>query len=350
MVLLLAIATNLIINGAMQVAQRGTSDTGFTSSSYMADRFRINVSNMGTWDGANSSTAPSGFTNSCRFDCTTADSSPAATDFVNFKQIFEGQNLQHLKYGTASAESLTLSFWVRSNKTGTYTVELDRENTDFNSISYSISSANTWEYKTVTFSGLTSSSIPNDNTEGLKINWWLGAGSNYSSGTQTNNTWHTTTANRLASGQVNLADSTDNDWYITGVQLEVGSVATPFERRSYGDELAKCQRYYWNLLLEKGQTDVYLGNAAQYNSSTAFMVLHPPVTMRAEPSLDVSNGTAHFATLVNEIVNSFSTWGIDGRNSAAAFTVSASVSGTAGQALFTRSQNTSAKFAFSAEL
>jgi hypothetical protein len=253
----------------MQVAQRGTSDTGFSSSSFAADRFRINISNMGTWDSANSSVAPLGFTNSSRFDCTVADASPAAADFVNFKQIFEGQNLQHLKYGTASAESLTLSFWVRSNKTGTYTVELDRENTDFNSISYSISVADTWEYKTVTFSGLTSSSIPNDNTEGLKINWWLGAGSNYTSGTQTNNTWHTTTANRLASGQVNLADSTDNEWYITGVQLEVGSVATPFEHRSYGDELARCQRYYqkvdappnsYSAQYSGGATNKFFGN------------------------------------------------------------------------------------------
>jgi hypothetical protein len=280
---------NLIINGAMQVAQRGTSDTGFSSSSYAADRFRINVSNMGTWNGSNSSTAPDGFTNSCKFVCATADASPASADFINFKQIFEGQDLQHLKYGTSSSESLTLSFWVRSNKTGTYTVELDRESTDFNSISYTISSADTWEYKTVTFSGLTGSSIPNDNTEGLKINWWLAGGSNYSSGTQINNTWHTTTANRLASGQVNLADAVSNEWYITGVQLEVGTVATPFEHRSYGDELARCQRYYYRAVLSA--SDIW-GSGYNQNTTVTRNIIHFPVTMRTQPTAVETTGTS----------------------------------------------------------
>ena len=340
---------NLIINGSMQVAQRGTSDTGFTSSSYMADRFRINVSNMGTWDGANSSTSPSGFTNSCRFDCTTADASPAAADFVNFKQIFEGQNLQHLKYGTASAESLTLSFWVRSNKTGTYTVELDRENADFNSISYSISSADTWEYKTVTFSGLTSSSIPNDNTEGLKINWWLGGGSNYSSGTQTNNTWHTTTANRLASGQVNLADSTSNEWYITGVQLETGSVATPFEHRSYGDELARCQRYYYKL--SAASNDRYFMGLAE-NSTVFYGVMHSPVTMRTDPTLETSGTATHFklAYSTDTTCNALPTLANSTQNTALIGGAIVASGLTANQAVMLASNSASSYLALTAEL
>ena len=158
------------------------------------------------------------------------------------------------------------------------------------------------------------------------------------------------TSNRATSNQVNFFDSTDNNFYITGVQLEVGEVATPFEHRSYGDELARCQRYYWNPLLEKGQTNTYLGNGAQYDGLTSFMVLHPPVTMRTEPSADFSNSTGHFAKLANNSATNFSTFTLDGSNSAACITVSYNASGSNGHANFVRAQNTASKFAFSAEL
>ena len=237
---------NLIINGAMQVAARGTSTSGATGSGYFStDRWQIANSSLGTWTVSKSTTAPDGFSNSFKMDCTTADASPAAGDFLIFRQHVEAQNLQHLKFGTSSAQSLTLSFWVRSNKTGTYIAELlqpDASNRHINK-AYTISSADTWEYKTITFAGDTSGVINNDNGTGFQVNWWLGAGSDFTSGTLQTSWGAVTSANR-AVGSVNLADSTSNEWYITGVQLELGETATPFEHRSYGDELARCQRYY----------------------------------------------------------------------------------------------------------
>jgi len=238
---------NLIINGAMQVAQRGTSFTSVTSSAYHLDRW-LDVMNMGTWTIAQSSDAPDGFSNSLRWDCTTANASPSSGSEVIFVTRFEGQDLQHLKYGTSNASSLTLSFWVKSNKTGTYTVEFDQYGDRQISRTYTINSADTWEYKTLTVPGDTGGSIDNDNSAEFQLLWWLGAGSNLTSGTLNTSAWaSTTTANRVSSSNVNLADSTNNDWSITGIQLEVGDTATPFEHRSYGEELALCQRYYYQL-------------------------------------------------------------------------------------------------------
>ena len=237
---------NIVLNPKMAIAQRGTSFTGKTADHYIVDRFTMFVNGaMGTWTTAQSTTVPTGkgFAKSIKMDCTTADASPASSDILSVQQRFEGQDLQQLKKGTSSAEKLTASFYVRSNKTGTYIAELeDRDNTRYVSQSYTISSADTWEKKTVTFPADTSGALNNDNGESLRLNFWLGGGSNFTSGTL-GTTWHTTSANR-AVGQVNLADSTSNEWYVTGLQLEVGSQATPFEHRSYGEELRLCQRYF----------------------------------------------------------------------------------------------------------
>ena len=234
---------NLIINGAMQVAQRGTSFAGATTA-YHTDRW-VDVMNLGSWTISQSSDAPDGFGYSHKWDCTTANGTLAAGSELIFVTRLEGQDCQQLKYGSANAESLTLSFWVKSSKTGTYTVEFDQYGDRQISRTYTIDSANTWEYKTVTVAGDTGGSIDNDNSAEFQLLFWLGAGSNLTSGTLNTSAWATTTnANRVSSSNVNLADNTANDWYITGVQLEVGTVATPFEHRSYGEELALCQRYY----------------------------------------------------------------------------------------------------------
>jgi len=276
---------NLIINGAMQVAQRGTSETGVTTTGYKTtDRWQFQLTTIGTWTVSQSTTAPDGFSNSYKLECTTADASPAGADNMAFKQRIEGQNLQHLKYGTASAQPMTLSFWVRSSKTGTYVCELlqpDASNRHINK-SYTISSANTWEYKTITFAGDSSGVINNDNGEGLQVNWWLGSGSGFSSGTlQTS--WGALDQTARAVGNVNLADSTSNDWYITGVQLEVGETATPFEHRSYGDELARCQRYYQKDLYE-GNTVVEVGTVVS-SSSMAVGISYSGGQMRTAPTI-----------------------------------------------------------------
>jgi hypothetical protein len=282
---------NLIINGAMQVAQRGTSFTGLTSATnYGADRHGFVISGAGTWTVENSTTSLDAFKDSVKIDCTTAKASLGANDQCNFRYNFEGQDLQHLKKGTSAAESLTLSFWVQSNKTGTYIVELfDSDNTRHISRSYTIDSSSTWEQKTITFPGDTTGSLDNDNDNSLTVRWWLAAGTDWTSGTLATS-WQAQDNTDRAVGQVNLADSTNNEWQITGVQLEVGTVATPFEHRSFGDELARCQRYYqqsWTGDAATGPTtdgDIVacpLSNSTGLLIGTTFLLQ----TMRATPTL-----------------------------------------------------------------
>tara|TARA_R100000655_G_scaffold2550_1_gene10182 strand:+ start:1210 stop:2220 length:1011 start_codon:yes stop_codon:yes gene_type:complete len=238
---------NIIINGDMSQSQRSTSVSGITGTGYnTVDRFKHVISGLGTWTASQSTDVPSGqgFANSFKMDCTTADASPAAGDFNVLAQIVEGANIQHLKKGTSSAESVTWSFWVKSNKTGTYICEiLDGNNTRQISKSYTISSANTWEKKTITMPGDTSGAIGTGASAFLQFNWWLAVGSDRSSGTL-NTSWNSTTNANRAVGQVNLADSTSNEWYITGVQLEAGSVATDFEFLPADVNLRRCQRYF----------------------------------------------------------------------------------------------------------
>ena len=238
---------NIIINGDMSLAQRATSVTGNTAGGYTTvDRWNTILTTAGTYTISQSTDVPSGqgFANSMKFDCTTADASLAAGDNMRLQSKFEGQNLQYLKKGTSNAESLTASFWVKSVKTGTYILELeDKDNSRTISKSYTISSANTWEKKTVTFPGDTTGAFGNDNARSLDVMFWLAAGSNFTSGTLDTSWGSTTTANR-AVGQVNLSDSTSNDWYITGVQLEAGTAASDFEFLPFAANLTRCQRYF----------------------------------------------------------------------------------------------------------
>ena len=241
---------NFIINGAMQVAQRGTSATvgpdGTGEGYTVVDRFLNSLNGSVVSTFTQSTDAPSGFANSAKIEITTADSSLGSTEFWNFRYSAEGQDLQSIAKGTSDAKAITLSFYVKSSKTGTYTVELeDTDNSRLNALAYTVDSANTWERKTLTFNADTTGEFTNDNNLSLRINFWLCSGSQYQGGTFFNGTWGADTdANRVHSSQVNLGDTVGNEWYITGVQLEVGEQATPFEHRSFGDELRRCQRYY----------------------------------------------------------------------------------------------------------
>ena len=235
---------NIVTNGAMTVSQRSTSETGQTSlDAYVTvDRFRIQLNSSGTFTISQSTEAPDGFANSLKFDCTTADASP---NYLVVFQDLEGQDLQHIQKGKSTAQKLTASFYVRSSKTGTYQVNLrDLDNTRLVGASYSISSANTWEYKTVTFAADTTGQLGNDNGGSLRIEWWLAAGSDYSGGTMPTAWEALANTDRAAALNVDIGTSTSDDFYITGVQLELGDKATPFEHRSFGDELARCQRYF----------------------------------------------------------------------------------------------------------
>jgi hypothetical protein len=238
---------NVIINGAMQVAQRGTSTASITADGYYtADRWLGAASGLGTWTQSVESDAPtgSGFRKSLKMLCTTANASPTGTNNLAVVTYIEGQNLQQFAKGTASAKQFALSFWVKSNVTGTYVAELfDVDNTRQTALQYTISSSATWEKKTLIFTADATGAFDNDNAKSLQVTFWMGAGSGLTSGTLQTTWASNTTANR-AVGQVNLAAATSNYFQVTGVQLEAGAVATPFEFEDYGTTLAKCQRYY----------------------------------------------------------------------------------------------------------
>lgn len=289
-------ARNLIINGAMQVAQRGTSATSLgngNSGYHTVDRFRFAEGGTPTYafTMSQSTTAPTGFSNSLKLDCTTEDTSLASTDALLVEQYIEAQNLQHLKYGTTSAESVTLSFWVRSNLTGTYAVWFYQEDDNrAASKTYTINSADTWEHKKITLSGDQTGVIDNNNGAGFRIAWYLASGTSYTSGTA-NTDWQTLdNTNRAAGLNVNLASSTSNEWYLTGVQLEVGDTATDFEHRSYGDELRRCQRYYYKII--PGSNASGYASCNSNNTSRSDAICHFPVTMRIIPTAVETTGTA----------------------------------------------------------
>ena len=284
---------NIIINGDMSISQRGTSATGLTNGNsgyHTVDRFQWSESGSpsAVFTQTQSTDVPTGqgFAKSLKMDCTTAQGSLGSGDLLKIRTTFEGQNLQYLKKGTSSAESLTMSFWVKSSKTGTYICQLlDKDNSRSISKSYTISSADTWEKKTITYDGDTTGGFTNDNGSSLQCIWWLGAGSGSSSGTlQTS--WGATTTADTAVGQVNLADSTSNEWYVTGIQLEAGTSASDFEFLPFDINKRRCERYYMNLGLCTGSA----------YSSTNGMIwsIQFPVETRATPTVSFSySGTAN---------------------------------------------------------
>ena len=296
---------NLLINADMNIAQRATSAASITSGGYYnIDRWRADVINAGTWTLSQSTTVPDGqgFFYSQKWDCTTADGSLASADRVFFEQRIEDQNCVYLKKGTSSALSTTASFWVRSNKTGTYICELyDSQNSRHINKSYTIDSADTWEKKIITFPGDTTGAFANDSGIGLMIRFWLAGGATYNSGTLATS-WQANDAADRAVGQVNLADSTDNEWYVTGVQLEAGDQATDFEHLPHDVQLTRCLRYYFDLastgLISSGEP-TYICNCSYWNSGQVFGFLHFPTVMRAEPTLTTTNATNTFYAYVD---------------------------------------------------
>jgi len=295
---------NIVINGDMSVAQRGTSETGITGTKATCDRWRFAGSSAGTWTISQSTTVPTGqgFATSFKADCTTANGSLSAGSILRFSQFIEGQNIQYLKKGTSSAESLTISFWVRSAKTGTYILNIkDRDNSRIYSQSYTISAADTWEKKTITYAGDTTGAFDNDNDWSLEVHFWLAAGSTYTSGTLAT-AWESNTLANLAVGQVNLADSTDNDWYVTGIQVEAGTSASDFEHIPVDVNLARCQRYFYAIdESTQGNYDFALGHARQ--NSGGYIVFSLPTTMRTAPTGVTVANVGQFQIVTYGIVN-----------------------------------------------
>ena len=278
---------NVIINGDMQIAQRGTSITGVTGGKFMLDRWRLAEAGTTAVTASQSTEAPDGFAHSLKLDVTTADSSLASGDYAVIEQKIEGYNLQGFASGTSKAKAHTLSFWVRSNVTGTYNAELIYQNGGLEfTRQYTINQADTWEHKVLVFPAQTTNEPDYTNTVELTLQYWLAAGANFSGGSAINGEWSTTNYVR-AVGQVNAVDSTDNEFYITGVQLVAGNYpdGLPFMHRSYGEELALCQRYFYKLT-QTGTRAV--GVAHKQTSNTVRININVPVPMRATPSLKSS--------------------------------------------------------------
>ena len=295
---------NLIFNGAMAISQRTTSESSVNSDRYSAcDRFKI-FNNQAHFTVSQETLTASdtpfqnGFTKALKLDCTTAQASPGATDRMKIRQAFEGQQMQHLKYGTGSAETLTLQFWVKATKTGANTINMYQDDANkMISASYTISASNTWEKKTVSFVGNTANVITNDNTRGILVEWNLGAGSNRTAGTlRTAWTAYAVGDELGSSGQVNHADNTANNFHITGIQLEVGSIAGDFEHLSFGEELALCYRYYqksYNYGSAPGSSINTPYQAKIQGQGYHFFTPTYPVRMRAQPTLTTySNGSS----------------------------------------------------------
>ena len=273
---------NMIINGAMQVAQRGNK-TGVTNHYGGCDRFKF------LRDGATAVTlsqdtgiAEQGFPKAQRVDVTTADTSMGGTNYNILTTRMEGRNLQRIKKGTANALPVTVSFYIKSTITGTYILELtDNDNSRSCSKSYTITGSNNWERKVITFPADTTGAFTNDNNLSMEINWWLGAGPTYSSGTlQT--TWGTQVNANRAVGQVNAVNSTSNDIYLTGVQMEVGSFATDFEHRTASDDIMACQRYFQK---SSGGSDVFLFAGKGQGSSSCDVGIPLCTPMRGTPTM-----------------------------------------------------------------
>jgi len=283
---------NLIINGAMQVAQRGTQVTGVTTGGYKTcDRFDLSMFSLGTWTVDQSTDAPEGFSNSFKLTCTTADASPVSNASAYLLQRIEAQNLQHLKFGTANALPLVVSFWVKSNKTGAASFDArqpDASDRIF-SQSYTINAANTWEYKTISIPGDTLGQIDNDNGIGIYIGWWLNSGTDSTGGSHQTSWGSLVSANRNVSN-LGVGGAISDYFAITGVQLEVGTVATPFEHRSYSDELARCQRYYYKITL--GSSSEAFGSGFNESTTQGRCSILFPVPMRAEPTALEQTGIA----------------------------------------------------------
>ena len=283
---------NVIINGAMNVAQRGTSSTGAGGSDgYLTlDRWKTAFNSAGRLTMTQDSSAPSGFANSLKLACTTADTSVAAGEYFFLQQNIEGQNLQGFAKGTSDAKPFAVSFWVKGNASATYVAELyDNDNT--RQISKTFNVTTDWTRIELTYPADTTGALDDDNAKSLNLAIWLHAGTTYTSGTLNSSAWASNTNANRAAGISSFYDSTDRTFFITGVQLEVGQNPTEFEHEPYERTLAKCQRYtYSHNSATDANGDAYSKMALGANLTTTLsrVLVHLPCEMRTKPSLSTN--------------------------------------------------------------
>ena len=345
---------NIIINGDMSIAQRGTSVSGITSSGsgtvYSVDRMALALSGAGTWTMSQETDVPSGqgFAKSVKILCTANQPSISSGGYLTFMQKFEGQNLQYLKYGTSNAENLTLSFWIKSSKTGNFVAELaNRDSSIYIGRIISINNADTWEKKTVTYEGYTTANLDNDNDWSMDVQIWFGSGTAWNN-LAYSGVWQSSNSRRASGLDLQLQDTTNANVYLTGLQLEAGTTASDFEFLPYDMNLDRCLRYYE--LVASG-LDKYFVNGHYYNSTYIRTVYTYRKIMRATPSLDIVSGTDYYRIVRNNSSDTFDDLTLTtGTEKAGLLINTTDVSGTGGQAGDIRTSNASAYIAFNAEL
>ena len=314
---------NRIINGDMRIDQRNAGAAVTANDSYAVDRFLNQNDTDGVFSAQRDSSAPVGFVNSLKFTTTTADASLSATQRCAIQHRIEGTNVSDLAWGTANAKTVTLSFWVRSSLTGTFGGALGNSAANRSyPFTYSISSADTWEYKTVTIAGDTTGTWLTTTGIGLRVYFALGMGSTYSG---TAGAWAASDL-RSVTGATSVIGTLNATWYITGVQLEVGSVATPFERIDYGTELQLCQRYALGLTTTQG-----LGSGIWYASGATIHQMQFPVEMRSAPTLTTNTGVARHYLSGSSVNNTSGNITINRASSTACEFYTTVAGGTAGQ-------------------
>lgn len=301
---------NLVYNGKFQVAQRGTDFDTITHQDYCLDRWVHHIGGLdGNCDVDQTTTVPTaqGFSNSIKISMDASETSLDAGDYCTVQQYFEGQDLQHLLKGTSNAKKLCLSFWVRSSVASTYTVELkDNDNTRNIGKSYTISTADTWEKKVIVFDGDTTGTLGNDNALSLQLIFWIDAGSNFTSGTFST-AWQAQTNSERVYDTTGWLESTSPEFYLTGIQMEVGDNPSDFEHRTYGEELSLCQRYYWRIT-ETGAPSYLRADGS--NNRDVYLTF--PTSMRANPTV---TGSANAGTFSNTYPSPRQLWGrITGAN------------------------------------
>ena len=328
---------NIIINGAMQVAQRGTTGTSQNgNNNYVVDRFKgiINTSPAVITHSQETTGAPDGFQNWLKVVVTTADTSIGAADYGTIHQHIEGYNFAHVNYGASNAQEVTVSFKFKTNKAGTYCMIHRNNAADRNYIhEFTPVADGNWQTITYTVPGDTTGTWDKTTNIGWRWELCIANGTDFQSSTV--GSWFSGTFYHSSPNQVNFLDSTSNELGITGVQLEVGSVATPFEHENYGQTLAKCERYYQ--IVVQG-ADAVLGNAAYYENTRVFSVCHLRTTMRAAPSLDIEGNTSSYTIFRNATSDPCNAPSFGSRQQPRAIELdfNSGVSGTAGQAAWIR--------------
>ena len=344
---------NLIINGAMKVAQRGTSNSGLDGYGSM-DRFYPDKNQLDNLQGTQEQvgiTDLPGFTNAFKLDITTAETALAADEYFTIGHRIEAQDLQQLAYGTSSAKSMTLSFHVKSSTTGTYVVSCyQADGGKLITATYTINSANTWEKKVITYPGNTGTAIDDNTDQGLQFNFGLAAGSDWTSSDSTS--WGSYSDAGYLYGQTANLIAQTGTFFLTGVQLEVGSTATAFEHRSFAEELALCQRYYFRFTASTSGTNVGMG--WQMTSSAAKIVLPFPTSMRTRPTAVETTGTATdysvSRTSTYEVCDSVPTFAGASKEVGNVNTNQVQASLSTGIAVALRANSTSFYLGFSAEI